>query len=43
MDLSRLQIHDGGGIKVRWKDIQIKELQLTSVCVRFNDCLLLTA
>ncbi len=21
-----LQIHDGGGIKVRWKDIQIKEL-----------------
>ena len=22
-----LQIHDGGGIKVRWKDIQIKELQ----------------
>lgn len=22
-----LQIHDGGGIKVRWKDIQIKELK----------------
>ena len=22
-----LQIHDGGGIKVRWKDIMIKELQ----------------
>jgi len=22
-----LQIHDGGGIKVRWKDIKIKELQ----------------
>ena len=21
-----LQIHDGGGIKVRWKDIEIKEL-----------------
>ena len=21
-----LQIHDGGGIKVRWKDIMIKEL-----------------
>lgn len=23
-----LQIHDGGGIKVRWKDIQVKELKL---------------
>ena len=22
-----LQIHDGGGIKVRWKDIKVKELQ----------------
>ena len=22
-----LQIHDGGGIKVRWKDIQVKELK----------------
>ena len=22
-----LQIHDGGGIKVRWKDIQVKELR----------------
>jgi len=21
-----LQIHDGGGIKVRWKDIKVKEL-----------------
>jgi len=21
-----LQIHDGGGIRVRWKDIKIKEL-----------------
>ena len=21
-----LQIHDGGGIKVRWKDIKIKEI-----------------
>ena len=21
-----LQIHDGGGIKVRWKDIKIREL-----------------
>ena len=25
--LIALQIHDGGGIKVRWKDIKIKELQ----------------
>jgi hypothetical protein len=23
-----LQIHDGGGIKVRWRNIQIKKLQL---------------
>ena len=22
-----LQIHDGGGIKVRWKDIKIRELK----------------
>ena len=22
-----LQIHDGGGIKVRWKDLMIEELQ----------------
>jgi hypothetical protein len=22
-----LQIHDGGGIKVRWKDLKIKELK----------------
>jgi hypothetical protein len=22
-----LQIHDGGGIKVRWKDIKVKELK----------------
>lgn len=22
-----LQIHDGGGIKVRWKDLKVKELK----------------